>query len=78
MGNNENNYFRQVSAIKQDMLKKIVYTGLLVILSFHLWGQKVMHNTSILNYQRGDHALLHFGFTLGMNYMDYKAVLSGS
>ncbi len=36
-----------------------------------------MHNTRILNYQRGDYALLHFGFTLGLNYMDYKAVLSG-
>lgn len=60
------------------MLKKNVYTGLLIILSFHVWGQKVMHNTSILNYQRGDRTLLHFGFTLGVNYMDYKAVLSGA
>lgn len=41
-------------------------------------GQKVMRNTSILNYQRGDRSLLHFGFTLGMNYMDYRALLSGA
>lgn len=40
-------------------------------------GQKLLRNTSILNYQRGDRSLLHFGFSLGMNYMDYRAILSG-
>ena len=37
-----------------------------------------MRNTSILNYQRGDKTFLHFGFSLGVNYMDYKAYLSGA
>lgn len=41
-------------------------------------GQKLLRNTSILNYQRGDRTLLHFGFTLGFNYMDYRALLSGA
>lgn len=36
-----------------------------------------MRNTSILNYQRGDKTWLHFGFTLGVNYMDYRMLLSG-
>ena len=41
-------------------------------------AQKIMRNTSLLNYQRGDRTVLHFGFSLGINYMDYKAVLSGA
>lgn len=40
-------------------------------------GQEVLRNTSILNYQRGDQTILHFGFTLGVNYMDYRMVFSG-
>ena len=59
------------------MLKRILYTGFLLLLFLSSRGQKVMHNTRILNYQRGDYALLHFGFTVGLNYMDYKAQLSG-
>lgn len=51
---------------------------LLLALSFGAGAQKVMRNTSILNYQRGDHTWLHFGFSLGMNFMDYRSVLSGA
>ena len=40
-------------------------------------GQGVLRNTSILNYQRGDRTILHFGFTLGVNYMDYRMAFSG-
>lgn len=50
----------------------------LLALSLSLSGQKVLRNTSILNYQRGDRVFMHFGFTLGVNYMDYRAVLSAS
>lgn len=51
---------------------------LLLALSFGAGAQKVMRNTSILNYQHGDHTWLHFGFSLGMNFMDYRSVLSGA
>lgn len=61
-----------------SMLKKIVYIGLLLALSLGAGAQKIMRNTSILNYQRGDRTWLHFGFSLGVNYMDYKAILSGA
>lgn len=60
------------------MLKKIIYIALLLALSFGAGAQKIMRNTSILNYQRGDRTWLHFGFSLGVNYMDYKALLSGA
>ena len=46
---------------------------LLLALTEGAGAQKVMRNTSILNYQRGDRTWLHFGFSLGINYMDYKA-----
>ncbi len=59
------------------MLNKIVYIILLSALSLSAGAQKIMRNTSILNYQRGDRTWLHFGFSLGVNYMDYKALLSG-
>lgn len=49
---------------------------LLFTLSYGAGAQKIMRNTSILNYQRGDRTWLHFGFSLGINYMDYKAILS--
>lgn len=51
---------------------------LLLALTEGAGAQKVMRNTSILNYQRGDRTWLHFGFSLGINYMDYKAYLSGA
>lgn len=60
------------------MLKKVIVTGIFLILSWSAISQKILRNTSILNYQRGDQAFLHFGFTLGINYMDYKALLSGA
>lgn len=60
------------------MLKKVIITGLLFVLSLEGISQKILRNTSILNYQRGDQTFLHFGFTLGINYMDYKALLSGN
>lgn len=50
---------------------------LLLLLSLGAKAQKIMRNTSILNYQRGDRTFIHFGFTLGVNYMDYRALLSG-
>ena len=50
---------------------------LLLLISWGASAQKTMRNTSILNYQRGDNTLLHFGFSLGVNYMDYRALLSG-
>lgn len=59
------------------MIRKLFCIGLLV---FYFWccdAQKIMINTSILNYQRGDRTWMHFGFSLGINYMDYRAVLSG-
>ena len=46
-------------------------------LSCGVKGQRVLRNTSILNYQRGDRTFVHFGFTLGVNYMDYRMVFSG-
>ncbi|MEG2791944.1 MAG: hypothetical protein RSA98_10230, partial [Odoribacter sp.] len=59
------------------MVKKIFYILLLLSLSFCVDAQRIMRNSSILNYQRGDRTFLHFGFTLGVNYMDYQALLSG-
>ena len=58
------------------MLNKAFY--IFLSLSCCVQAQKIMRNTSLLNYQRGDRTLLHFGFSLGINYMDYKAVLSGA
>lgn len=60
------------------MWKKILYPVLLLLFSESVDAQKVLRNTSILNYQRGDRTWLHFGFSLGVNYMDYKAYLSGA
>ncbi|MDE7373730.1 MAG: PorT family protein [Odoribacter sp.] len=59
------------------MFKKLVYMVLFLGLAGSSVAQRVMRNTSILNYQRGDRTWLHFGFSLGFNYMDYKAYLSG-
>lgn len=60
------------------MLNKAFYIILFLSLSCCVQAQKIMRNTSLLNYQRGDRTVLHFGFSLGINYMDYKAVLVGS
>ena len=60
------------------MLNKAFYIVLFLSLSCSVQAQKIMRNTSLLNYQRGDRTVLHFGFSLGINYMDYKAVLSGA
>lgn len=60
------------------MKKKLLMILFCFVLSASVSGQKLLRNTSILNYQRGDRSLLHFGFTLGMNYMDYRALLSGA
>lgn len=59
------------------MAKRCLIIGLLVILSIGTQAQKAMRNTSILNYQRSDNNRVHFGFTLGINYMDYRVLLSG-
>ena len=56
------------------MLNKAFYIILFLSLSCCVQAQKIMRNTSLLNYQRGDRTVLHFGFSLGINYMDYKAV----
>lgn len=60
------------------MIKRIFFIGLLLLLSYVAGAQRIMRNSSILNYQRGDRNWIHFGFTLGINYMDYKAILSGA
>lgn len=60
------------------MVRRIAFVFLLLSLSVSGFGQRVLRNTSILNYQRGDHIWMHFGFTLGLNYMDYRLVLSGA
>lgn len=59
------------------MFKFLVFIVLICSLSSGVKGQQVLRNTSILNYQRGDRVLMHFGFTLGVNYMDYRMMLSG-
>lgn len=58
-------------------MQRGLYMILLLLISWGASAQKTMRNTSILNYQRGDNTLLHFGFSLGVNYMDYRALLSG-
>ncbi len=60
------------------MIRKFVFISAFLLLAVVMNGQKVMRNTSLLNYQRGDQTILHFGFTLGVNYMNYQAILSGS
>lgn len=60
------------------MRKRLGIILLLLLPVFAADAQKVLRNTSILNYQRGDHSWLHFGFTLGVNYMDYRMILSGN
>lgn len=57
------------------MGKKILIILAFMIVSAGVHGQKILHNTSILNYQRNDRSLLHFGFSLGVNYMDYRLLL---
>lgn len=59
------------------MVKRFLMIGIIVLLSVGVQAQKVMKNTSILNYQRSDVNRVHFGFMLGINYMDYKVLLSG-
>ena len=54
------------------MLNKAFYIILFLSLSCCVQAQKIMRNTSLLNYQRGDRTVLHFGFSLGINYMDYR------
>ncbi|MDE5611756.1 MAG: PorT family protein [Odoribacter sp.] len=60
------------------MFKKLVYMALFLGVAGNAVAQRVMRNSSILNYQRGDRTWVHFGFSLGFNYMDYKAYLSGA
>lgn len=59
------------------MIKRGCLIVFLIVSAMGVDAQKILRNTSILNYQRGDHTWLHFGFTLGVNYMDYRAVFSG-
>lgn len=59
------------------MFRYLLVIALVFSLSRGVAGQEVLRNTSILNYQRGDRTIMHFGFTLGVNYMDYRMVLSG-
>jgi len=59
------------------MFRFLVVIVLVFSLSYEVRGQEMLRNTSILNYQRGDHVFIHFGFTLGVNYMDYRMVFSG-
>lgn len=60
------------------MIRKILLILICMVVAAGVDGQKQLRNTSILNYQRGDRSLLHFGFSLGVNYMDYRALLSGA
>ncbi|WP_251620818.1 porin family protein [Odoribacter lunatus] len=59
------------------IFKLLAITALIFSLSCKAKGQEVLRNTSILNYQRGDHTFMHFGFNLGVNYMDYRMIFSG-
>ena len=59
------------------MLRRLVFIVIFGALALAAPGQKILRNTSILNYQKGDHTILHFGFTLGVNYMDYRFTHSG-
>lgn len=59
------------------MFRFLVVAVLLFSLSCGAKGQEVLRNTGILNYQRGDRVLLHFGFAMGANYMDYRLDFSG-
>lgn len=70
-------YPRAGMGVEKRMIKKIFFILVGVIMVSGVSGQKLLRNTSILNYQRGDRTLLHFGFSLGVNYMDYRALLSG-
>lgn len=60
------------------MVKRLGFILLLMMLVSAANAQKILRNTSILNYQRGDRTWLHFGFTLGVNYMDYRVFMSGA
>ncbi|MRT93396.1 porin family protein [Ancylomarina sp. 16SWW S1-10-2] len=52
-------------------MKKAFIILLLLFLSSYLFSQKVYSPGRILNSQEVDQKRLHFGFTLGLNIMDY-------
>ena len=52
-------------------MKKAFITLLLLFLSSYLFSQRVYSSGKILNSQEVDQKRLHFGFTLGLNVMDY-------
>ncbi|MDL2251317.1 PorT family protein [Odoribacter sp. OttesenSCG-928-J03] len=60
------------------MLLRVLFVSISLLISVFVSGQTVLRNTSILNYQRGDRTRIHFGFSLGTNVMDYRAVLTGA
>lgn len=66
----------RVYCIMRMTTRRLLIVLLLALLSIAVNGQKVWRNNSILNYQKGDRRLLQFGFTLGLNYMDYRVLLA--
>ncbi|GHV68379.1 hypothetical protein FACS1894199_15520 [Bacteroidia bacterium] len=54
----------------------VLFTFFIALTTFAL-GQPFLHDSHILNYQRGDRLNLHLGFSLGVNFMDYRALMSG-
>ncbi len=52
-------------------MKKILYILLFCLLSVTVFSQRTYKPSSILNYQKIDSKWMHFGFTLGINYMDF-------
>ncbi len=52
-------------------MKKILYILLFCLLSVTVFSQRTYKPSSILNYQKVDSKWMHFGFTLGVNYMDF-------
>ena len=57
-------------------MKKLIIILFLSVISLSLFAQKKKDN--VLNYQGVDQKKLHFGFTLGLNYMDFKLTPSMS
>lgn len=61
-------------------MKKIVVVLLVCLLSAAAFSQRKYKPSDILNYQKVDSKWLHFGFTLGINYMDlaiYNSAIDG-
>lgn len=60
-----------------SILKKIFFIFLFCSISSVVLAQRGYRTESILNYQKVDQKWLHFGFTLGVNSMDFAIYNSG-